>query len=194
MNTEKVLCIPRAALQAVFDLSLPHWPLEVATLNALPFGYVERQLAENDFTRKQLIPYALVFDALGQLFTYQRHGSEARLVGKLSAGIGGHVNEQDRGETLAARLLAALLREMREEIGLVPKPDQIRLLGMINEDTSAVGRCHIGVVFRFSLDESLPASFAGEIAKPVWQMPSQLELAHFELWSALAIGLSGMED
>ena len=190
MKNEKVLSVELTQLQQSFDLSRQYWPIDVAVLNRLSYTYVDRSQAEADFSCKQLIPYALIFDQNGRICTYQRHGSELRLIGKLSAGIGGHVNDRDQGPTLYDRLLSDLRREMREEIGLSFRPSQITVLGMINEDESAVGRCHLGIVFKVHLDVCQKLSFSREIANPEWQRMEQLPLEHFELWSRLAICLA----
>lgn len=190
MKNEKVLSVELTRLRQSFDLSRQYWPIDVAVLNRLSYAYVDRSQAEADFSCKQLIPYALIFDQNGRICTYQRHGSELRLIGKLSAGIGGHVNDRDQGPTLYDRLLSGLRREMREEIGLSFSPSQITVLGMINEDESAVGRCHLGIVFKVHLDVCQKLSFSREIANPEWQRMEQLPLEHFELWSELAIHLA----
>lgn len=190
MKNEKVLSVELTRLRQSFDLSRQYWPIDVAVLNRLSYAYVDRSQAEADFSCKQLIPYALIFDQNGRICTYQRHGSELRLIGKLSAGIGGHVNDRDQGPTLYDRLLSGLRREMREEIGLSFSPSQITVLGMINEDESAVGRCHLGIVFKVRLDDWRDPVFGGEIRNPQWQLVEQLPLEQFELWSKLAIQLA----
>lgn len=190
MKNEKVLSVELTRLRQSFDLSRQYWPIDVAVLNRLSYAYVDRSQAEADFSCKQLIPYALIFDQNGRICTYQRHGSELRLIGKLSAGIGGHVNDRDQGPTLYDRLLSGLRREMREEIGLSFSPSQITVLGMINEDESAVGRCHLGIVFKVHLDDWRDPVFGGEIRNPQWQLVEQLPLEQFELCSKLAIQLA----
>lgn len=186
MKNEQVLCVERALLQAAFPLAQGHWRVEASALDALPYAFVPRPEAEQDFTRKQLIPYALLFDETGHVLTYRRQGSEGRLAGRFSAGIGGHVNENDAGETLLARLACGLRREIREEVGIAPS--NVQLLGMINEDESEVGQCHIGIVFRVETAARAPV-FSDEIADPHWQAPGALALERFELWSALALRL-----
>ena len=209
MKNEQALCAELALLQKHFPLVRQFWRVEAAALDGLACVFAPRREAERDFTRKQLIPYALVLDKAGRALTYRRQGSEGRLAGLFSAGIGGHVNERDAGDTLSARLLSGLAREMQEELGislnLAPRPaspapprpagfdqnGQVRLLGMINEDESEVGLCHIGVVFRVDWDASRNPSFSDEIAEPEWRFPADLDLSRFELWSALALRLAG---
>lgn len=188
MKNERVLCVERALLQAAFPLAQGHWRVEAGALDALPYAFVPRPEAEQDFTRKQLIPYALLFDETGRVLTYRRQGSEGRLAGRFSAGIGGHINEGDAGKTLLARLGSGLRREMREETGITP--GNVQLLGMINEDESEVGQCHIGIVFRVETAGRAPV-FSDEIAAPEWRETGGLELGRFELWSALALRLLG---
>ena len=189
MKNENVLCIELAPLHKTFPLARQYWKTDAEALNALPFRFTPRRMAETDFTQKQLIPYALVFDEAGRMLTYQRHGSEGRLAGLRSAGIGGHVNEQDADRSLSATLTRGLIREMREELGLAPRPEHITLLGMINEDQSEVGRCHIGVVFRVEAGNHEGLRCSDEIARPEWRRAEELNLKRFELWSSLALRL-----
>ena len=190
MKNENVLCVELTPLQKTFPLERRFWQTEAAVLDGLDYGFAPRSEAERDFTRKQIIPYALLFDGQGRVLTYRRHGSEGRLAGRYSAGIGGHVNDHDVGTTLSDRLLSGLTREMREETGFGPGPGQFRFLGMINEDESEVGRCHIGAVFLVELNASRSLTFSGEIAEPAWRSAAELDLSRFELWSALALRLA----
>ncbi len=190
MKNENVLCVKLALLQKTFPLSRQCWKTAADALNGLDYGFAPRREAEQDFSKKQIIPYALLFDVQGRVLTYRRHGSEGRLAGRCSAGIGGHVNDCDAGATLSDRLLSGLTREMREETGIMLNPVSTELLGMINEDESEVGRCHAGVVFRVELDDSQNLKFSDEIASPDWCEPAGLDLSHFELWSALALRLA----
>jgi predicted NUDIX family phosphoesterase len=58
--------------------------------------FADRPAAESDPSRKQIIPYAVVLRG-DQVFAAERltGGGESRLHGKLSIGIGGHVNPID---------------------------------------------------------------------------------------------------
>ena len=75
---------------------------------------------ENDCWKKinykQLIPYVLLQKADGKFACYQRHGTEIRLHGKWSAGIGGHIDEPDQQTSLKATLETGMLRELKEEL------------------------------------------------------------------------------
>lgn len=193
MKNENVLCIPLESLKDIFDLTQKYWKCDANTVNSLPHEYIPRSQAEKDFFFKQVIPYALVFDIDGKILYYQRHGSEQRLLGLCSAGIGGHVNDKDEGGATYGKIISGLKREMKEELGIDVNEDEIQLLGMINEDITEVGLCHIGIVFKIDTDAQL-LDFEDEIDNPSWSYISNLNLQHFELWSTLAIELLGKSE
>lgn len=188
MRDENVLCIPTGLLRGQFGLIEECWICSIDTLNALSQTYVPRSQAENDYSHKQVIPYVLVFDGEGKVLHYQRCGSEKRLSGLYSAGIGGHVNDADEGTSVYDIIVSGLKREMREELGIEITDTQLQFLGMINEEHTDVGHCHIGVVFKVIV-ENEQLCFESEIGHPEWQYPHMLDLSCFELWSALAIKL-----
>lgn len=90
---------------------------------------------------KQVIPYLVVRDG-ARYFLMQRTraGADARLHDLWSIGVGGHVNPGDGG------LLGGLRREWSEEIAADFEPEP-NLVGLLNDDTTGVGRVHLGVVF-----------------------------------------------
>lgn len=106
--------------------------------------YLDRPAAETDTSFKQLIPYVVVRDGPG-VFLMRRTdaGGDARLHGKATIGVGGHLNPVDHGEDA---LLAGLQREWDEELDAGWQPD-FRLVGLLNDDTNPVGSVHLGVVF-----------------------------------------------
>lgn len=188
MKDENVLCVPTEQMRLAFDLSLGSWQISVEELNRLPQCFEKRALLEQDYSYKQLIAYALVFNDKGKVLTYQRCGSEKRLKGIWSAGIGGHVTDEDRQITPYNTLLQGLKREFSEEIGLELQDGDVELLGMINEEETEVGHCHTGVVFRVNV-ASEQMRFDKEIGLPQWKNPEELDLEKFELWSTLSIRL-----
>lgn len=188
MKNEKIMCVPETQLQKSFNLPLQAWKVSVSEINQIEAIFVDRPVAETDFSLKQLIPYTILFNEDGKLLTYRRRGSEKRLSGIQSIGIGGHVNDKDVGVTTFDTLVNGMIREIKEEVGLSLLLSQIQLLGMINEDETEVGYCHIGIVFKVQLaNETL--SFDNEIADADWADPRDIELSNFELWSRLALKL-----
>ena len=67
-------------------------------------------------------------------------GGDARLHERWSIGVGGHVGPDDGG------IEAGLQREFHEELVADWQP-QPRLLGLLNDDRTPVGRVHLGIVF-----------------------------------------------
>ncbi len=117
--------------------------------------FLPRALAETDPTHKQIIPYALI--AHGDTVLHYVRGKKAgeqRLVAKGSVGIGGHMNDTD--ESLFAwdeqAYRAGVEREVNEEI-TIESPFEDRIVALLNDDTTEVGRVHLGIVHVFRLAE-----------------------------------------
>ena len=106
--------------------------------------FLDRPIAEEDPAFKQLIPYVVVRDgALVYLMERTAAGGDARLHGKASIGVGGHLNPVDEGED---PLTDGLRREWSEELVADWEPE-FRLVGLLNDDSNPVGSVHLGVVF-----------------------------------------------
>jgi len=154
-----------------------------ALLQSENLRYLPRPEAEDDPSFKQLIPY-VVLRCGEQLFHYTRGraGSEARLRALRSIGVGGHINPGDGDQANAYR--SGLKREITEEIHL-ECPYRERLLGLINDDSNAVGQVHLGIVHVFDLDRPAArrreAALADEGFAPLAELRSQGE--QFETWS-----------
>jgi predicted NUDIX family phosphoesterase len=117
--------------------------------------FLSRTAAEVDPDYKQIIPYAIL--AHGDRVLYYVRGKKAgeqRLVAKGSIGIGGHLN--DRDESLFAwdeeAYRAGVEREVNEEIRIGTAFDD-RIVALLNDDSTEVGRVHLGVVHVFKLDQ-----------------------------------------
>jgi predicted NUDIX family phosphoesterase len=100
-----------------------------------------RAEAEIDPTWKQLIPYLVLRDG-PRIFLMRRTrgGADARLHDRFTIGVGGHVNPGDEG------IDGALRREWHEELDAAFEPD-VRLVGLLNDDSDPVGAVHLGVVY-----------------------------------------------
>jgi predicted NUDIX family phosphoesterase len=106
--------------------------------------FLDRPIAEANPSFKQLIPYVVVRS--GELvFLMERSdgGGDPRLHRKASIGVGGHLNPID-GQ--ADPLTAGLRREWAEELIAEWEP-RFRPVGLLNDDSNAVGSVHLGVVF-----------------------------------------------
>jgi predicted NUDIX family phosphoesterase len=115
--------------------------------------FLPRDQAEQNPAYKQIIPYALiVFDNTVLHYVRGKKAGEQRLVAKGSIGIGGHMNEGD--ESLfaldAQAYRAGVEREVNEEIKIDSRFED-RIVALLNDDTTDVGRVHLGIVHVFNL-------------------------------------------
>jgi predicted NUDIX family phosphoesterase len=117
--------------------------------------FLPREQAEHDPSHKQIIPYAVItFEGKVLHYVRGKKAGEQRLVAKGSIGIGGHMNETD--ESLfaldEAAYRAGVEREVNEEIKIDTNFED-RIVALLNDDTTEVGRVHLGVVHVFKLAE-----------------------------------------
>jgi predicted NUDIX family phosphoesterase len=155
---ENVLVIRRSLLDQLGDFHGLNFEPEKYLAALLSRGnnfFSPRVQAENDPTYKQIIPYVLL--AFKNKILYYVRGKKAgeqRLVAKGSVGIGGHMNETD--ESLFAldeqAYRAGVKREVDEEIKIDTQFED-RIVALLNDDTTEVGRVHLGIVHVFDLAE-----------------------------------------
>jgi predicted NUDIX family phosphoesterase len=117
--------------------------------------FIPRHQAENGPAYKQIIPYALIaFEKTVLHYVRGKKAGEQRLVAKGSIGIGGHMNETD--ESLFAMdeqaYRAGVEREVNEEIKIDTSFED-RIVALLNDDSTDVGRVHLGIVHIFKLEE-----------------------------------------
>ena len=117
--------------------------------------FLSRAKAETDPSHKQIIPYVLIAHADKVLhYVRGKKAGEQRLVAKGSIGIGGHLNDTD--ESLfawdEAAYRAGVEREVNEEIR-IGSGFQDNIVALLNDDTTEVGRVHLGVVHVFRLEQ-----------------------------------------
>lgn len=113
---------------------------------------------EDDPSLKQPIPYVVLTRAREggepEVFAYLRlaGGGEARLHGRMSIGVGGHMNRGFQGQTLRAVVAEEAARELSEELrfrdgtGAEVDPPAARLVGVINDDSGPVQQVHLGLL------------------------------------------------
>jgi predicted NUDIX family phosphoesterase len=117
--------------------------------------FLPRSEAEINPAYKQIIPYAVIaFEDKLAYYVRGKKAGEKRLVAKGSIGIGGHMNETD--ESLFAldeeAYRAGVEREVNEEIN-IDATFEDRIVALLNDDTTEVGRVHLGIVHVFKLTE-----------------------------------------
>ena len=192
MSEELVFVVPRAVVMGsagwhcVRDLPLDAFLETIAVAGR----YESRRAMEQDPSFKQVIPYLVLRDDHRYfLMRRTRAGGDARLHDLYSIGVGGHLNPGDGG------LLQGLRREWEEELDAAFVPD-FRMVGLLNDDTTDVGRVHIGAVFEAHAGgrpvgiretEKLEGSFAQprEVAAVVDTMETWIRLV-FEHLEAVA--------
>lgn len=116
--------------------------------------FLSRDLAEEDPSHKQIIPYA-IFRYGDRFLHYVRGGGsgEKRLAAKGSIGIGGHINDTDFATASLDKdtYTTGVDREIDEELNIAGTHTQ-EILGLINDDSNEVGKVHLGVVHLFTLE------------------------------------------
>ena len=112
--------------------------------------FLPRPDMEADPAYRQIIPYVAVTRG-DEIFATRRlsRGREARLHGKISLGVGGHIERAD-DDAREGILMRALEREVGEEIS-VERIVSLTPLGVINEEADEVGRVHLGFLFRMEV-------------------------------------------
>jgi predicted NUDIX family phosphoesterase len=186
---EKVLTVPTPRLWdriAYIEKGLITEGIDqLASLVTRCGSFMDRPKAETDSGYKQLIPYAIIRYS-NRYFLLQRKStqSEQRLHNKLSIGVGGHINplEAPPSDVIGE----GLTREINEELFIAPGYRET-LVGLINDDTTEVGRVHLGILFEIdsiSLDVHVRETLKMEGA---WALPDHLELSYdrLETWSQI---------
>ena len=153
--------------------------------------FLPRAQAETDPTHKQIIPYALIVHGDSVLhYVRGKKAGEQRLVAKGSIGIGGHMNDTD--ESLFAwdehAYRAGVEREVNEEIK-IDSPFEDRIVALLNDDTTEVGRVHLGIVHVFRLAEPKVQKREAMITNLSFLDPRELAARreNLETWSQLCV-------
>lgn len=113
--------------------------------------FLPREHMETDPAFKQVIPY-LIFKHGDKYFLMQRQSksTDQRLKNKYSLGIGGHIRQEDME---SSDIVDWARREFEEEVSFSGNYT-VTTLGMLNDDSDAVGQVHVGYVFLLEGDSS----------------------------------------
>lgn len=152
--------------------------------------FMAREKVEKDPSFRQIIPYVLVHygDKYLAVTRHQTQG-EVRLHGKMSIGIGGHINPVDgRPENL---LDAGLRRELSEELATDNPPGlaDLKLIGVICDNTDEVSQVHLGVVMMWEVKEPISIRETDKMDGQYLTLAEiSLQKERLENWSRLVWG------
>ena len=89
---------------------------------------------------------------------------------------------------VATPIRKEIRRELEEEV-ILATPYTSQCVGLINDDQTPVGRVHLGVVYRFDLDQPAVRARESDIVncrfRPVEDILA--DLAGFETWSQISM-------
>jgi predicted NUDIX family phosphoesterase len=192
-SRERVLVVPGAELDRLGRFQGFHGDAErylTALLTPELMEYRPRSQVEDDPSMKQIIPYVVIRcrDAVW-CYTRGKSQAEARLHRRRSLGVGGHVSESDAdGRRSFEAYNLAMERELDEEVE-VSSPGRMRLVGLINDDSTPVGSVHLGVVHLLDLERPAVRPREEGLAEPDFVSITNLKLSwdEFETWSQICI-------
>lgn len=145
--------------------------------------FLPRSIMELDINYKQIIPY-LVFKYQDQYFLMQRQAkaSEQRLQNKYTLGIGGHIRQEDLTQD---SIFQWAKREFHEEVTYNGSLE-LTTLGVLNDDSNAVGQVHLGLVLLLQGDSSdIQVKSELKSGQLVTLQELKLFYEHMESWSQI---------
>ena len=160
--------------------------MELYSLILENHAFIPREEAEEDYTRKQPIPYVAVRHGESYLMLRRtKNQSEKRLHDKLSLGIGGHINPgEDGGEDDI--IMNALRRELEEEVH-IHRPSGLKFAGFINDESNSVSRVHLGLLFVMDTEDEGFEVLEKDMMSAEWVRRDDLSTHYdgFETWSQI---------
>lgn len=152
--------------------------------------FIDRPAAEENPSYKQIIPY-VVLTQKGRVFSTRRlnKGGESRLHGKLSIGIGGHINPVDETDRRSV-LMKGLERELDEEVYIQHRGELVPQ-GFINDDGNGVGAVHLGLCFSMEVEGEVSVKETEKLSG-AWMSLQELkeEYDNMETWSQIALAVA----
>ena len=163
-------------------------------LDAKNIQFRPRGEVETDPGFKQLIPYMIFChtDSSGNVHVFQyvrgKGMGESRLHQKRSIGVGGHISAEDQGQLSGDVYREGMLRELHEEVVLSTTFTE-RCVGLINDDSTEVGRVHLGIVHRFDVAEPKVVSNESDLIESGFMPLAELRTLRrqMESWSSISL-------
>ena len=140
--------------------------------------FLPRWQMETDPSYLQPIPYVLVMNERGEYLATWRKQGDDRLVGMISLGIGGHMDEGEHD------IQETLYRELNEELilnGMDERP-LCEFMGIIREEKNPVDRVHLGLVYRVLVSDNATVRET-DVLEGAWLTPERIQSLHSKLES-----------
>jgi len=153
--------------------------------------FMRRGDVEDDPSINQVIPYVVVrsFDNTVLLYNRGDKGTETRLAGEYSIGIGGHINPIDEEEANWAQnqelVFNAAAREINEELQWKVRSTDLVVRGFLYLTNKEVDAVHFGVVMEIECEQPLLIRPTIEATHIRWVQPEELKNYELENWSAI---------
>ena len=202
-----VLCLDRFALEKQ-NIPLEAngiYPFDLNQVDFEDYQFINRKICddknEHTFNHSvgyrfpQILPYIAVMDTDGKYLTYSRNGTETRLHGSRSLGIGGHIDIYDLYDehshlfnNLIETITQATHRELQEEIDVTAMFDTTLLSRIIVDTTNPVGKVHVGLTTTL-IAEQRGIHPQEELHDAKWVTVEELKASidEYENWSKLII-------
>jgi predicted NUDIX family phosphoesterase len=188
---EEVLVVERSLVERIGmfqGMTLDTGKYLPELLDRRNYRFVPRGKAEQDESLKQLIPYFLICHE-DKIWCYVRgkKSGEERLVAKASIGIGGHINHEDQ-DLLDDLYSRASLRELEEEVAIPPGYTH-KIVALLNDDLTLVGRVHLGVIHVLRTASPEVRKREGVITESGFKTLAELKgmFDRMETWSQICI-------
>lgn len=202
-----VLCIARTALQ---QQNIPTqangiYPFDLNEVDFEDYQFINRKVCDDKNDKSwnhllaavfpQILPYIAVMDTDGKYLTYSRNGTETRLHGSRSLGIGGHTDICDFYDedfhlfnSPIETIAQATHRELVEEINVAAMFDMTLLDRIIVDTTNSVGKVHVGLTTTL-ITEQHNIQPQEELHDAKWLTVEELKASidEYENWSKLII-------
>lgn len=206
MSKPAVLCVTRTNVEEHIEVAegSTYALSSVDIIDRLPpdaYHFINRKIVDDkqDITigrqLPQILPYILIKNSNGEYLSYPRSGTETRLHGTNSIGVGGHIDITDAGiDTGALDVLDtidyAIARELYEELGIGDKlAGGVERKFTLIDISDEVGQVHLGLIYELQLPVGYEPKRTEEIPLFSWLKPHQLkkDIEIYESWSRILI-------
>src|SRR5580658_6043569 len=201
---EEVLAFPATLLQEIgtFHGIKRDFQRYLSLLNVANTRVLPRIVAETDLNYKQVLSYVIIRrkSAILRFVRGSYSSVQSFLKGRLCIGFGGHAQGGDRTlfDESDSGYLNSVARELTEELKIpieLINEDNLQLVGVLNDESSIVGKLHFAFIHILDIDELPDPASAKSLKReksinqlrfiPVRRLGDEYE--RYEYWSKLCI-------